>query len=118
MKMIIQTPGFKASGKLIDFVKENIVKLGALSDRIVEADVVLKKEKSATNNNRICELKLVIPGNDIFASRHGATFENAVMETVEAVKHQIKRWRDSRNAGKRRGTAGVVLEEEENEDEA
>jgi ribosome-associated translation inhibitor RaiA len=117
MKMLIQTPDFKASDKLIDFVTENVEKLGAISDRILEAQVVLKKEKSATNDNRICELKLVIPGNDIFASRQGATFESAVMETVDAVKHQIKRWRDSQDAGKRRGTAPVILEEEESEDE-
>lgn len=97
MKMIIQTPHFTANKKLTDFVRETVGKLAPLSDRIIEGQVCLKIEKAGTDENKICELKIVIPGNDLFASRHSSTFEDAVVRSVEAVRHQIERWKDSRN---------------------
>ena len=113
MRLIIQTPDFRASEKLTDFVTENVEKLGLLSDRILEAQVLLKVEKSATNKNKICELKLVIPGNDIFSSRQSATFEEGVAEAVEAVKPQIKRWKEAKSGKQLRGAGGPPEEEEE-----
>ncbi|MGC1243974.1 MAG: HPF/RaiA family ribosome-associated protein [Chryseosolibacter sp.] len=104
MKITIQTPDFKPSERLMDFVAGQVEKLSVLSDRIIDAQVVLKKEKSATDADKVCELKLAIPGNDIFASRQSATFEDAVTETIEAVRNQLKKWKDSRNPQKMRPT--------------
>jgi putative sigma-54 modulation protein len=97
MKMIIQTPDFKATKTLNDFVEEHVSKLSLLSDRIVESRICLKLDKSATRENKICEIKLFIPGNDLFASKQSNTFENALLETIEAVKHQLARWKSSTN---------------------
>lgn len=102
MKIIIHTPGFKASEKLTDFVTDHVEKLSLHSDRIVEAQVLLKKTKSATDADKLCELKLEIPGNDIFASRQGSTFEDTVMETIQAARTQLKKWKDSLNPQKMR----------------
>lgn len=95
MKMIIQTPHFTADKKLTDLVRRAVGKLAPLSDRIIEAQVCLKIGKSGTDENKFCELKIVIPGNDLFASRHGSTFEDAVNSSVGAVRHQIERWKES-----------------------
>jgi putative sigma-54 modulation protein len=95
MKMIIQTPHFTADKKLNDLVRRMVRKLAPLSDRIIEVQVCLKIEESGTDENKFCELKIVIPGNDLFASRHASTFEDAILRSVEAVRHQIKRWKDS-----------------------
>jgi len=95
MKMIIQTPHFTADKKLNDLVRTTVKKLAPLSDKIIESQVCLKIEKSATDEDKICELKIVIPGNDLFASRQGSTFEDAVLRTVDAMHHQIERWKDS-----------------------
>lgn len=112
MKITIQTPDFKPHKKLTSYVKANIMKLSAFSDRMLEAEVVLKLDKSNTKDNKVCELKLVIPGNDLFAAKQGSTFEDAVRKCVEALKHQISRWKDSVNNGKRRGSV-TPLEPEE-----
>ena len=102
MKIIIHTPGFKASEKLTDFVTDHVEKLSLNSDRIIEAQVVLKKTKSATDADKLCELRIEIPGNDIFASRQGDTFEDTVMETIQAARTQLKKWKDSMNPQKMR----------------
>ena len=112
MKVIIQTPGFKARKKLSDFVKQNTLKLSAFGDRIIECKVLLKMDKSDSKDNKICELRLVIAGNDIFAEKRSSTFEDAVLRCVEAVEHQVNRWKDSVNNGKLRGSV-TPLESEE-----
>ena len=68
MKIDIQTPGIKARQELLDLITEKVSKLEHLSDRILEARVLLKTEKSDIRDNKICEIRLVIPGNDLFAS--------------------------------------------------
>ena len=112
MKITIQTPNFKAQRKLTDYVKVNFMKLSVLSDRILEAHVILKLGKSDTKDNKICELKVVIRGNDLFAEKQSSTFEDAVLKCVEAVKHQISRWKDTVNNGRLRGSVSPLESEE------
>ena len=95
MKMIILTPGFKASRSLTNFVGDNVGKLALLSDRILEGLINLKLDKSVKKENKICDIKLVMPGSDLFASRYSHTFEDAVLQTIEAIKHQLERWKAS-----------------------
>jgi len=97
--MIIQTPGFKATKRLTKFVGDNVGKLTLLSDRILEGLVNLKLDKSGKKENKICDIKLVMPGKDLFASRHSNTFEDAVQQSIEAVKHQVERWKASNTRG-------------------
>ncbi|HEU5290166.1 MAG TPA: HPF/RaiA family ribosome-associated protein [Cyclobacteriaceae bacterium] len=112
MKITIQSPDFKAKKKLLDYVKSNVMKLSVYGDRMLETQVVLKIDKSDTKENKICELKLVIRGNDLFARKQSGTFEDAVMRCVEAIKHQVGRWKDTVNNGKLRGSV-TPLESEE-----
>ena len=89
MKIIIQTPDFKAARKLTTFVESNVQKLQSFDDRILEARVWLRIEESDSDEAKVCEIKLVIPGNDLFASRRSTSFEDSVKMAIEALKHQI-----------------------------
>ena len=91
MKIIIQTPDFTAAQKLTVFVEQSVKKLESFDDRILEARVCLKIETSDSNENKACEIKLALPGNDLFASRQSQTFEEAVRLVIEALRHQIDR---------------------------
>lgn len=95
MKTIIQTPGFKAQQKLIDFVQEQMNKFDELSDRIIESRVLLKIDNADDRKNKVCEVRLVIPGNDLFASRQEETFEQALMQVIPALKQQVVRRKPS-----------------------
>lgn len=90
MKMIIQTPDFKASEKLTEFIQEKAGALESFSDRIIETWVWLRLDNSNNNENKMCEIKLVIPGNDLFASKQSHSFEDAIVRTVDAVKRQLE----------------------------
>lgn len=89
LKVIIQTPDFKATRKLEKFVNSRLMKLGLTHDRIIEARVCLKIDTSGTNENKVCEIKLVIPGNDLFAAKQTEIFEQSVVKAIDALKHQL-----------------------------
>ena len=95
MKIIIQTPDFKADQKLLDLVTEKVEKLAKFTDRIHDAIVTLKLDKSDTKENKICEIKLGIPGSDLFAAKQCKTFEEAASKTSDALRSQIESWKSS-----------------------
>ncbi len=97
MKINIQAPDFKVRKELADFVNAQVGKLALLSDRIVDATVYLRPGKLNIGRDKICEVRLNIPGKELFASKESDTFENAVAEAAEALKHQLDRWKDARS---------------------
>ncbi len=96
MKVIIQTPDFKPSPELFDFVAKEVEKIGHLSDRIIEARVCIKFDRSDSQENKVCEIIGVIPGKDLFVKREAHTFEKATTDAVNAMKRQITDWKEKR----------------------
>lgn len=94
MKINIQSPSFHANDKLIDFTNDKVSKLLQFSERILEAQVVLKINKSDSRSNKSCDIRLSIPGNDLFASRQCPSFEEAVLGSVDALKQQLIGWKE------------------------
>jgi putative sigma-54 modulation protein len=95
MKITIQSPDFKADQKLLDLVTEKVEKLGKFSERIHEASVTLKLDRSETKENKICEIRLGIPGNDLFAAKQCQSFEEAASKTSDALRSQIEAWKSN-----------------------
>lgn len=89
MEIIIQTPGFKADVKLLKFIKRRLDRLNKLHDSILNANVCLRLDNSDTQENQVCEIKLGIPGRDLFANRQNKTFEAAVLNVCAALKRQL-----------------------------
>lgn len=96
MKTIIQTPGFKASQKLLLFLDEKLAKLDVPNSTVEEARVCLRLDKSDSKENKFCEIRLVVSGNDLFASRQTESFEESVTKTVAAIKHQLAKAKTER----------------------
>ena len=108
MKTNIQSLSFHANDKLTDFTLDRVNKLAQYSDRIMLADVVLKVVKSESRDNKVCEIRLAIPGNDLFASKRQPTFEEAVATTVEALKQQLVSWKEKTQDRSNRQTPPTI----------
>ena len=93
MKVIIQTPGIAAQQPLLDLVNDKIQKLGEINERLIEARVILRLDNSDTRENKICEIRIGIPGNDLFAGKQAKSFEEALALSVDAMKRQIVEWK-------------------------
>jgi len=90
MEIIIQNLFFTPSLELNEFVTNKINKLDRFHKRIEQANVCLKLE-SNIGDNKMCEIRLAVPGMDLFAKRRSGTFEEAIAQTVEALMKQMKR---------------------------
>ncbi len=91
MKVNIQSVHFDADSKLVSFVEEKVGKLNHFFDRIIASEVTLKLDRSVTQDNKIAEIRLRVPGNDLFAKRQCRTFEEATDTAVEALRQQLKK---------------------------
>lgn len=95
MKVTIHTPGVKARESLLDLVESKMKKLGSLSDRLIEASVSLKLNKSDATENKICEITIHVPGSNLFIEKHAKTFPESVRKGYEAMSRQINDWKST-----------------------
>lgn len=91
MQINIQSPGFKISEALAIFIQEKVSKLYNYYSEIISIDISLTVSNSDTKENKVCEIRLAITGNDILASATCKTFEEAVLSVVDIIKTRIKR---------------------------
>ncbi len=111
MEIKIESPHFTVSQQLNDFTKAKVGKLEHLNERLMVCEVYLKLDKSSTDDNKICEIKVLGPQIDLFASQRNATFEDAVTEAVHALEMQLKKAKTKREKG--RDTIEIEDTEEE-----
>jgi putative sigma-54 modulation protein len=91
MDIKIHSVRFDADIKLIDFIKSKVSKLIQFNDDIIAAEVYLRLENAGDMENKIGEIKLDIPGNNLFAKKQSKTFEEAIDLAVEALRKQVKK---------------------------
>ncbi|MBC7688983.1 MAG: ribosome-associated translation inhibitor RaiA [Aquabacterium sp.] len=91
MKTTIQSIGFTASEALTAFINEKTAKLSLYLESILTSEVVLSTDKSSTNENKVCSVRLVIAGNDLLAKAQCKTFEEAMVQTYDALVKQIEK---------------------------
>lgn len=91
MQVQIHSIHFDADKKLLNFIQEKIDKLTVFHDQIIGGDVFLKLEHADGRENKVAEIKLLVPGKDLFARRQCKTFEEATDDAVEALRRQIRK---------------------------
>ena len=69
MNIIIKSVDFKAGNALETFVREKVKKLFRQCDSIIRANVILRKGESKNPENKLCEIRLVVPGYDHFVKK-------------------------------------------------
>jgi putative sigma-54 modulation protein len=94
MDIKIQSVNFDADKELVLFVEEKVEKLQQYFDNIVSVESFLKVEKSDSFENKIAEIKVMLPGKEIFAKKHAKSFEEAVDESLEALRRQLMKYKD------------------------
>jgi putative sigma-54 modulation protein len=89
MDIQVHSIHFTADQKLINFVNEKVTKLEVFFDNIIAGEVFLRLDKSADKENKIAEVKLLIPGKELFAKKQCKSFEEAADLAVEALRKQV-----------------------------
>ena len=97
MNIKINSVKFKATEKLENFVSDKVQKLERTFDNITSCEVVLKVDKPESENNKIVEIQLVLPGQTLFNSKQADSFEEAVLLAVDATKSQLGKYKEKFN---------------------
>lgn len=89
MKIRVQSIHFTADKKLLDFIQKKADKLDLFFDQIISGEVYLKLENVEDEANKITEIKVMLPGSQIFAKYQCKTFEEATDLAIESLIKQI-----------------------------
>ena len=93
MDIKIHSIRFNADVKLLNFIKSKVDKLVVFCDDIIGTEVFLRLDNSQDLENKVVEIKLTIPGNELFAKRQTKTFEESTDLAVEALRRQIRKYK-------------------------
>lgn len=92
MNMKLHSIHFDADVKLTDFIKARLDKLNQFHDNIIGTEVFLKLEHDSDNReNKVVEVRMNVPGKELFAKRQSKSFEEATDLVAEALRRQIQR---------------------------
>lgn len=98
MDLQVHSLHFNADRKLIDFVNSKVGKLNQFHNQIVSGNVTLRLDKDSTSSNKVAEIKLNIPGKELFAKKQCKSFEEATDLACEALRRQVKRHKEKNHA--------------------
>lgn len=94
MRVKINSVHFKTDRKLEEFIKEKVEKLASTYENVVGSDVTLKVTNSSSDINKIAEIRLAIPGNDLYAKKQCKTFEEATDSAIDALRKQLNKHKE------------------------
>ena len=92
MKLQVHSIHFVADQKLVDFIQRKVDKLETLYDRMVDGEVFLRLNNEGIENKTV-EIKLKVPGNQLFAKEQATSFEAAADLATEALRKQLRKFK-------------------------
>ena len=93
MKVMINSVHFKADQKLEDFITQKVEKLCSKYNEVINAEVSLKLDNTDTPENKIADIRLVLRGDDLYASKQSKTFEESIDTSIDALKKQLEKYK-------------------------
>ena len=98
MKVQMHSIRFDADQKLIDFIQGKLDKLETFYSRVIDSEVFLRLENDDARENKVIEIKMNIPGEQLFAKTRAKSFEEAADEAAEALRRQLKKFKEKHAA--------------------
>ena len=94
MKINLQSVNFNIDKGLVEFIEKKLSGLEKFYDKIVDVDVFLKVQQTSEKENKLVDIKVNIPGNDIIVKKTSKTFEEGVMQCLDSLKRQLSKEKD------------------------
>ena len=91
MRIDIQSNHIELKEDFVEQIKAKVGKLEHFYENIVDAIVYLREENGTVKE---IEIKLIVKDTTLFVKEHGSTFQEAFDLSLEAMKRQIKKYKD------------------------
>jgi len=115
MKITVQSIHFNADRKLLDFIQKKANKLDQFYDKIISGEVYLRIENVEDEANKITEIKLNLPGTQLFVKHQCKTFEECTDMAIEGLRKQLEKCKRKKAAAADAGIKAGIAETVENE---
>jgi putative sigma-54 modulation protein len=99
MKLQVHSIHFNADQKLVDFIQKKIDKLELFYDRLTDGEVFLRLNNEGIENKTV-EIKLNVPGTQLFAIEKAKSFEAAADQATAALRMQLKKFKTKVRKGR------------------
>jgi putative sigma-54 modulation protein len=93
MKLQVHSIHFDADSKLVEFIQKKVDKLETFFDRVVDGEVFLRINNEGVDNKTV-EIKVKVPGSQLFAKEQARSFEAATDLATEALRNQLKKYKE------------------------
>lgn len=97
MKTQIHSIKFDADQKLIDFIERRLNKLQGIYERITSVEVFLKLNNLGVENKTV-EIKVNLPGSQLFSKHEAKSFEEAADSSLDSVRRQLTKLKEKRQS--------------------
>jgi len=67
-------------------------------DKIIDAEVFLKVQNTSDKENKITEVKINIPGQELMVKRANKTFEEGISLAVDSLRRQLKKSKEKQRS--------------------
>jgi putative sigma-54 modulation protein len=109
MKLQVHSIHFDADQKLVHFIQKKVNKLETFYDRLVDGEVFLRLNNEGADNKTV-EIKVNVPGTQLFAIEKARSFEAAADLATDALRMQLKKFKAKLRAKKPKNIAGSELQ--------
>ena len=93
MKININSVHFKNEKKLEEFITQKVEKVCSKFTDVIGSEVTLKLDNTDTPENKIADIRIILKGNDLYASKVSKSFEESVDLAIDALKKQLEKYK-------------------------
>ncbi len=94
MKVKVQAVDFKADKELLDFLQKKMDKLDQFYDKIIDGVAYLKLGNKSDKENKISEIKIMVPGDELVVKKKAASFEASIDQCADSLARMLRKKND------------------------
>ena len=94
MNINFQSVNYNADNKLIEFPEKRIKKISQFYLNIIDVFVYTKVENTNDRINKLAELKIGIPGDDVVVKKMAKSFEEAINLAADSAERILKKHKE------------------------
>ena len=89
MKVNVHAVNFNVDTKLFGYVQVRLDKLEKYYDKVVSSEVFFKLDNTSEKQNKIAEIRLMVPGDEFMVKKQCKSFEEAVELAAESMERLL-----------------------------
>ena len=94
MNINFQSVNYNDDNKLIEFAEKRIKKISQFYLNIIDVFVYTKVENTNDRINKLAELKIGIPGDDVVVKKKAKSFEEAINLAADSAQRILKKHKE------------------------